>query len=335
MADNAELIAAVGNLGKGPKGPTPNLQPIASPSTIAPGDGVRVDEGASITPTSINGNGEAAPSGPNPNPNPNAGRPNPNPNPKAGSAGNKGGGGKSSLKNILIASVAAIGIFGIIILLILGKGNGGAGTDVLPTPTTAPADDIVQDWVEYEDPFGLGGEDQWVTNAFTYTEEELENLRRVGYTGTEIDNFALEEKPAQELIEAAEKAREEYLEETIEPYYKGRSEKFKKLEASTWVGLEEVEDGALPDSDEDFWNISKTNVTINTDYEKVEPRGHQLFIKIYINDEKDDWVYYQCTMNEYHQLKDSGNIIVIAKKHTFTTEDTSYEYWEIEGVNIY
>ena len=334
MADNAELVAAVGNLGRSSKTPTPNLQPIASPSTIAPGDGVRVDEGASLTPTSINGQGEEAPKGPNPNPNPNAGRPNPNPNPNAGSAGKKGG--KGSMKNILIAVVAGVVLFGIIILLILGKGNDGAGTgDILPSPTTAPGDNLVQDWVEYDDPFGLGGEDEWVTTAFTYTEEELTNLRRVGYTGTEIEAFALEEKPAQELIEAAEKLREEYLEETIEPYYKGRSEKFKTLEASTWVGLEEVDYDALPSTTDDFWNITKENVTINTDYEKVEPRGHQLFLKIYINDEKDDWIYYQCKMDEFYRLKESGNLIVIAVKHTFTKEDSTYEYWEIEGINIY
>lgn len=334
MAGNEELLAAVGKLGKGPSGPTPNLQPIASPSTISPGDGARVDEGAPIVPTSINGNGEAAPTGPNPNPNPNAGRPNPNPNPNAGKSS---GGKKSSTKTILLSSVIVIGLFGIILLLVLGKGNGGAGGDILPTPTTTPTtgNDIVQDWVEYDDPFGLGGGDDWVVTAFTYTEEELADLRRVGYTGTEIEAFALEEKPATELIEAAEKAREEYLEETIEPYYKGRSEKFKKLEASTWVGLEEVDVDAIPDVNEEFWNVTTENVTINTDYEKVEARGHQLFLKIYIDDEHEDWVYYQCTYQEYAKLKESGNIVVVAKIHSYVTEDTEYHYWEIEGVSIY
>lgn len=331
MADNQQslqIAEAVRMMGQAPSAlsaSAPTQQNFTSPATIRPNDGVRVDEGADL----LNPNGSVPNPSPSPNPNPNPNPkpgPNPNPNPKAGSSGKK----DSKIKLWAIAIV--VGLLLVLILLIVFKDRGSndiMGADPTPTP------EIVQDWEEYEDPFGLGNGDEWEVVAFAYTAEELASLRRVGYTADEIEQFQLEEKDAESLVEEAEKAREEYLEETLEPFYKGRSEKFKKLEASTWIGLEEVDRDDIPTTPEQWDAVSTSSVTINTDYEKVEPRGHQLFLKIYISDDDDDWIYYQCSYKEWSQLKDKGNIVVIANKHVLDTEENYYEYWEVEGINIY
>lgn len=341
MAEDRELIAAVGNIGRAPVRPgiVPTQQNIATPSTLTPNSGVRVDEGATPTPTSVNGAGEQAPrsgitqvQNPTPQSQPT--------NNESGESQPRSSGGRNkkngNSKTTFIAVAMGICLIGIIILLIVlkGKGTGGPG-DVLTDPTPIPNGDLVQDFQEYEDPFGLGGDDEWIVSTFEYTEEEYADLRRVGYTSSEIEEFKDKELAAAPLIEQAEQSRKMYLEETLAPYYDGRSEAFKELENQTWVGLPLVDADALPDSPEDFDLIKKTQTTINTDFEKVEPRGNQLFIKIYTDRAHDNWVYYQCTLYQWDTLEDYGNIVIEATISTFESETTVYEDWKIDNIVVY
>ena len=326
-----ELISAVGNIGRQAPNSSPIMpvqQNIASPSTITPNDGVRVDEG--VMPSSINGVGEEAPSNSSQTPTRIPEVPQRNKSNKSGN--NKGGksGGKTKLISILIC----VGLLVIIILLIVFKDRGVSS--ILPDPTPTPSNsDIVQDFQEYEDPFGLGNGDDWITSSFTYSESERAALRRVGYTGDEIEQFQLEEKSAEELIEEAEKLRTEYLEETLAPFYDGRSEEFKALENQTWIGLSPLDENTMPATPEDYDNVKQKETTINTDYEKVTPRGNQLFLKIYTNKTHSNWVYYQCNYRQWNLLEESGNLVVTVTISSFESEAGVYEQWIVDSITVY
>ena len=345
--DDKELIASVGAIGRRPVRPgiIPTQQNISTPQTLTPNSGVRVDEGVLPTPSSINGNGEQAPRVPLPTP---ASAPTPavqNPVPENSNSPSesqqessrpaKKKKKKGSLKTTLISVGLGAGLIVILLLLIVLKDKGPTTPgDVLTNPTP-PTSDIVQEFQEYDDPFGLGGEDEWIVSTFEYTEQEYADLRRVGYTSSEIEDFKSKELEAAPLIEQAKEERKAYLDETVAPYYDGRSDEFKKLEQDTWVGLPMIEDSSIPDTTEELDTLTNRQVTINTDFEKVEPRGNQLFIKVYTDKKHSSWVYYQCSFYQWYQLEDEGNIVAEATITTFETEDTVCEIWKIDTIIVY
>ena len=321
-------------------------QNIATPPRITPNDGVRVDNGAGapvslsnpVVPTSTQPTGSIPmrPAGAVPGVNPNTQNPVPPQAPQqeepAFNTNPKGKNKKGGKKSIFIYVGAGGLIFVFILLLIIAKGNAGPGNENVPTPTPeAP----VEDFQEYEDPFGLGNGDEWIVDTFKYTEAELASLRRVGYTGTEIEDAQLLETPASELIEKAEQEREAYLNETLKPYYDGRSDEFKALENETWVGLPELDVNTIPSTPEEYDGILIKSVTMNTDYEKVTPRGNQLWLKIYIEKDKSDWVYYQCNYREWNALDDEGNVVVTFSITTLDTAEKYYESWKVDSITVY
>lgn len=306
-----------------------SVQSVISPSHITPNDGVRVDNGVNPSPGKP---GLIPPAMPN---NEEVGK-----KPVQNSAPEKQSstatGKKTSFKTILIGCGAGAAVILIIILCIMAKGNKDKIEEAQPDASQSEdAGDLVQDFEEYEDPFGIVPGDDWIIETFTYTETELANLRRVGYTGTEIEAFQAEERPAQELIEEAEQARKEYLDETIKPYYDARSDEFKKVEQDTWLGLPSTDEEQLPVTPEQLDSFNTVNKTINTDFEKVTPRGNQLFLKIYLDDEHTNWIYYQCSPAQWSMLKPYGNLVVDVKVLTYQSEEKYYEWWQAVGISIY
>ena len=326
-------------------------QNIATPPRITPNDGTRVDNGATVSlanpnvptspmPTTSGGMrplgggpmggapGSIIPPAPPVNEEPPAPAPTDN---GGGRKPNNNGEKKKGGKNLWILIGAGVTIFLIIVLAIVAKNNeGSAGNAPTPTPETT-----VQDFQEYDDPFGLGNGDEWIIDTFKYTELELASLRRVGYTSTEIEDAQLLETPAQELIDAAEAERQKYLEETIKPYYEARSEEFKELESQTWLGLPELDEDTIPSTPEEYDSLRTTSKTVNTDYEKVDPRGKQLWLKIYTDKTKTDWVYYQCNYREWNSLDNEGNVVVNFQITTLETADKYYEDWRVVSITVY
>ena len=246
---------------------------------------------------------------------------------------NKSKGKSSSSKTTFVAVIAIIAILGVIIVLIMAKGGKlSPATGILEDPE--PTSSAIVDVEPYVDPFQLDDGDMWIDYGFTYTDEQLARLRAVGYTSHEIESFEEDERDFDELVTQAENARKEYLDETLKPYYEGRSELFKSLEDSTWLGLEDSSED-IPKSIEDFEDVVYEEYTINTDFEKVPARGHQMFLKVYLDKEHSDWVYYECDVYQWMKLEDAGNIVAGIIKSSVVGGEHTYYSIKVSGITIY
>ena len=135
-----------------------------------------------------------------------------------------------------------------------------------------------------------------------FTDEEVILLREAGYTGGEIESFAEYEMDASELINSAEAKQEELIAEKMKPYIDSKSDEYKALEASTWVGLEELV------VDEEISKYDYHTTTLNLDYEKIPTMGAQLFIKIYWDEV--GYCFMQVKPKNWLLMQDEGNIVV-------------------------
>lgn len=146
-------------------------------------------------------------------------------------------------------------------------------------------------------------EDIEETVPFAYTLDEVEALRLAGYTGDEIEEYEYAEQDAQYLIDEAEKERKKQYEKEIAPYFDSASEEFKSVYEDTWVGQPELT------FDTNAEGYSYFVETMNVDYEKLPPRGNQLFIKFTLpNSEK--VAFTTITPERWVTLNDSGNIVL-------------------------
>lgn len=140
---------------------------------------------------------------------------------------------------------------------------------------------------------------------FKYTETEKMQLREVGYTGDDIEQMESEQIEPAPVIEEQIDIQEQWAETFIAPYFDNASDEYKKMISNTWYGLPEVEP-----YDDDVYNWSRVMMTRNCDYEKLPMHGHQLFLKVYLNDDNSSWAFTTVTPERYKTLLDSGNIVM-------------------------
>lgn len=228
------------------------------------------------------------------------------------SQGNNGDNGKEKKKfNPMIAVGIFIGIAVLgVLLMVLSK---------KPDDTEVPS----------ENPDGVVSEDDlvWIdpvvdTSTF-YTQEQIDKLREVGYTGTEIEQFALNGEDVNAKIREAEAIRDAWLQEAIAPLYDATSQEYKDFISQTWLTLPERKDLGEWSQVAGYYQERK-----NLDYEKVTVYGNQLFIKIYLDDDVHaDWFFLNVTPEEWNKLKDNGNVIVT---YTYCTRYVS----SADGFNV-
>lgn len=139
-----------------------------------------------------------------------------------------------------------------------------------------------------------------------YEFDQIAELRAAGYTGDEIEENEANGVPFEDLIKQAEDARQAWIDEAIKPLYDTASDEYKNSVRNTWLGLPERYDV------EDFSQTgSYYEDTKNFDYEKIEARGFQLYVKIFLDDTNhDDYFFLAVEPSQYLQLKDQGNVIV-------------------------
>lgn len=183
--------------------------------------------------------------------------------------------------------------------------------------------------VPSENPDGVVSEDDlvWIdpvvdTETF-YTQDQINKLREVGYTGTEIEQFALNGEDVNAKIREAEAIRDAWLQEAIAPLYDATSQEYKDFISQTWLTLPERKDLGEWTQVAGYYQERK-----NLDYEKVTVYGNQLFIKIYLDDDVHaDWFFLNVTPEEWIKLKDQGNVIVT---YTYCTRYVT----SAEGFNV-
>lgn len=149
------------------------------------------------------------------------------------------------------------------------------------------------------------------TYVYRYSSDEIRDLRLAGYTGDEIDMYEADEWDVQDLVKSAEAARKAMYEEEILPYFNSASDEFKLLWRDTWVGQDDFDLG----DDESFDYFEET---VNVDYTKLDPKGHQLFIKYYLVNDSNA-CFMTVTPERYLELEESGNI-VLRIKYTKTSD---------------
>lgn len=170
-----------------------------------------------------------------------------------------------------------------------------------------------QDSSEVYDPFNDPNiEWEIPSTSDFYTLEEKQQLRAAGYTGDEIESYAAAQTPSKDLLRQAEAERDAYIQSAIAPLYDTASDEYKHFISQTWLTLPKRED--FPDWKNICMNYSKRE---NLDYEKIDVYGNQLFIKIYLDDNKhENWFFCSVTPEQWNRLNDSGNIIV---NYVYTT----------------
>lgn len=147
-------------------------------------------------------------------------------------------------------------------------------------------------------------EDEDVTIADISTEES-EELRRLGYTGDEIQ-LALEwGLNYQALVDHATELRNEEAKEALQRMSDTAGPEFKEIMNYTYMGQA---DYVNPTGNRGDYEESRTTVKINSDYIKCPVKGNQLWLKCHIA--TDAYVWYQCSPVRWLALPDEGNIVL-------------------------
>lgn len=193
-----------------------------------------------------------------------------------------------------VAIVAAVVVFVVVIGIFISAGI-NRNKDKMENPGV-------------EDPFvqpttGTIDDDFWGDDpVFSYSEEELSQLRAWGYTASEIEEFQSNEESASAKIAQAKQERQAALDSLNNP----NSPEYQALINQTWIGEPDM---TLPAADTDYLSeVTWAVKTENLDYDKVPARGTNLFLKVYL--ENDRVHFMQVPFERYISLPDSGNIVV-------------------------
>ena len=118
-----------------------------------------------------------------------------------------------------------------------------------------------------------------------------------------------------ELVAASRQEQEEARATLSNP----ESPEYQALLNNTWLGQQAL---AIPQYEEGVSEgiIYYDTYTLNADYEKVPAHGHNLLLKVYLED--GSYAFMECPLLRYMQLPDSGNIVV------------SYQTASIDGATI-
>lgn len=207
---------------------------------------------------------------------------------------------------ILIGCIAAALVVGLIMVL-SGGGKKEEVVEEVPLDTTLADEELV-----FIEPV--------FDNAYVgYTADEVNELRNIGLTGTEIESYQNQGVPYQTAFNIT---REQYWAAQLEyqlPLMDMSSDDYYKEISKTWLTLPERQD--LPEWTEEGIAYSYS-LKKNLDYEKVDVHGSQLFLKVYLDDNKhENWFFLNVTPQEWLLLEDAGNVVV---DYTYTTHFKPY-----------
>lgn len=156
-----------------------------------------------------------------------------------------------------------------------------------------------------------GSDDYWAEKmgSQSYTTQEIESLRAWGYTGDEIESFELQGAAVTSLIAESKALQQETLNALSDP----DSDAYRALIEDTWIGQEPL---TLPSSGESIaTSVTYTSKVHIADYEKIPATGHNLFIKVYLED--GSVAFMEVDIIRYVALADTGNIAVSYSEVTY------------------
>jgi heme/copper-type cytochrome/quinol oxidase subunit 2 len=142
----------------------------------------------------------------------------------------------------------------------------------------------------------------------TYDMEQVQNLLAAGATPDQVSEW---QKNGVDYNYVYFTMMDRYygwqLTNTL-PTYDVASDAYKDVIGQTWMSLPKRTD--IIEWTEDMLAYEH-QVRQNLDYEKVEPYGNQLFLKVYLDaSTHDSWFFLNITPNEWNLLDDTGNVVV-------------------------
>lgn len=247
-----------------------------------------------------------------------------------GGDSNSGGGGGRQPPKIGPKQIAIVGVLVVILIIVAVVMFGGKKEEEGPigdTATPAPSEtyeiedpfaDVMGD--ELEDPFPTGGSSDTessstqsgaqliadpIANPYAYsfyTDEQVKALRGYGYTGDEIEYSAQNQRPYDELVDAAYKRYDKAYEEWRQTVLDESSQGYKDLMSKTYLGLPETRSDI---KSEDVYRSSQH--LENVDYEKIGTYNYQSWIMVHLSIGD---VIMTMPTPRYAEIAESGNILI-------------------------
>lgn len=211
-----------------------------------------------------------------------------------------------NMKVVIIAIVAVVIIL-IVLITQLGKKKE-------PEPVEEPVEEVVVEEPVFEE--------QPITyTPITYTAEEVMNLHAAGATNEQIEEWQQTAIPYDYVYYSMLEQYYAFQLRNTLPTYDMSSDEFKDVISDTWMALPkrtDIVEWTNPD-----YLAYQYEEKQNLDYEKVEPFGNQLFLKVYLDaTTHESWFFLNITPEEWNQLDDTGNVVV---SYTYSTHYKPYE----------
>lgn len=132
-------------------------------------------------------------------------------------------------------------------------------------------------------------------------------LRKMGYTGDEIETALAMGTPVDTLVEEAQKLRDEEAKEALVRMSDSASEEFQYILNNSVFCLPELQFDAF-DPEVSSARKYDGSFIVNADYAKVPTYGNQLLIKVKIAN--NTYAYHCVTPDRWETLPDTGNIVM-------------------------
>ena len=165
----------------------------------------------------------------------------------------------------------------------------------------------------------------------TVVDEDIKvQLRKLGYTGDEIELALSNGLSTEALIEQATALRDAEAKEALIRIQDSASDEFKYIVNNSIFCMEEKTFDVYDHDIEGAINY-KGSYIVNADYEKCPVRGYQLYIKCKIAN--DTYVFYDVSPDRWGTLPDSGNIVLRIQYTIIGSHNPNMYITEIEEVN--
>lgn len=138
-----------------------------------------------------------------------------------------------------------------------------------------------------------------------FSAKTADTLRKWGFTNSQMEIASRDGISAEAMVEQAKFERKQAQYEAMMEAADEASEAYQKLLNQTWLGQPPMDISGFVDTNTMYSSESHTE---NVDYEKVEARGMQLWIKCYL--ENGITAFMPCSPARYNSLPESGNIVV-------------------------
>lgn len=163
------------------------------------------------------------------------------------------------------------------------------------------------------------------------SDETTKELRKLGYTGDEIELARQMGIPTENLIEAANAVQEERTRELLLEMSNADGDMFNTIYTNSIFFMPQYQFNVMDPNDSRSRNYSASYL-VNADYTKVPTYGCQLFLKCKIAN--DLYVFYNVTPEQWERLPDEGNIVLAIEYYIYGTNPVNMYVTKVIEQNV-